>query len=160
MSRSPKDPHRATHVEHPKRPLTAAAAAQLAGNDPLNDGARKADLCRIGLIEAANKVKQAEEKVRKREVRLAELEERVKELEELAKVAQGSKQESLAHLGVTGSTKSEKLPEDRAAEVAQDRAGQERVALELAKRELEQAKSEKQRLSGAGPSTADPLLMR
>ena len=114
-------------------------------------------------MEAANKVKQAEEKVRKREVRLAELEERVKELEELAKLAklaQGSKQESLAHLGVTGSTKSEKPPEDRAAEVAQDRAGQERVALELAKRELEQAKSEKQRLSGAGPSTADPLLMR
>ena len=111
-------------------------------------------------MEADNKVMQAEEKVRKREVRLAELEERVKELEELAKLAQGSKQESLAHLGVTGSTKSGKPPEDRAAEVAQDRAGQERVALELAKRELEQAKSEKQRLSGAGPSTADPLLMR
>ena len=95
--------------------------------------------------------------MRKREVRLAELEERVKEHEELAKLAQGDKQMSLALLGVTGSTKS---PQERAAEMVQDRAGQERVALELARRELEQAKSEKQRLSGAGPSIGDPLLLR
>ena len=154
-SGSPKEPHRATHVEHPKRPLTAEAAAQLAGNDPLNEGARKADLCRIGLMEAANKVKQAEEKVRKRELRLAELEEHVKELEE-SKVEESEVEESEleAFFGrVTGSAK-------RAAEVAQDRVGQERAALELAKRELGQAQSEKQRLSGAGPSTGNPLMRR
>merc|ERR1719160_51864 len=92
----PNDPHRATHVEHPMRPLTAAAAAQLAGNDPRNESARKAELRRIltlthtltpgGLhtifLEAANKVTQAEETVRKCEERLAELEERAKELED------------------------------------------------------------------------------
>ena len=109
-------------------------------------------------MEADNKVKQAEEKVRKREVRLAELEERVKELGEIARKAREDT-EDLARLGVTGPAKSEKT-QDRAAEVAQDRAGQERVALELAKRELEEAKKEKQRLSGAGPSTGDPLLLR
>ena len=109
-------------------------------------------------MEAANKVKQAEEKVRKREVRLAELEERVKELEEIARKAREDA-EDLARLGATGPAKSE-TTQDRAAEGAQDRAGQERVALKLAKRELEQAKSEKQRLSGAGPSTGDPLLLR
>ena len=94
-------------------------------------------------MEAANKVKQAEEKVRKRELRLAELEEHVKELEE-SKVEESEVEES-------------KLEE---AFFRGFSAKQERAALELAKRELGQAQSEKQRLSGAGPSTGNPLMRR
>ena len=145
---------------------------QLAGNDPLNDSMRKADLRRIFLTEAASKVTQAEERVRKCEVRLAELEERAKELKDLAELAQGSKaarrggtaasgaaepgnelwdsdEEDDALLAVTRSTESENAVQE--AEKAQDRAAKERYAVELAKRELEQAQSEKQRLSGGGP---------
>ena len=45
------------------RPLTAAAAAQLAGNDPRNESARKAELRRIFLMEAANKVMHREGRI-------------------------------------------------------------------------------------------------
>ena len=53
-------------------------------HNEVSGGRRKAELRRIFLMEAANKVAQAEERVRKREVRLAELEEKAKELKDKA----------------------------------------------------------------------------
>ena len=139
------------------RPLTAAAAAQLAGNDPRNESARKAELRRIFLMEAAHKVAQAEERVRKREVRLAELEKSAKELKDKAAQRGGTAASGAAKLGnlfLDSDSDEEDESEEAAqkAEKAQERADEEWHQVELAKRELEQAQSEKQKLLGAGPS--------
>lgn len=134
-----EDPHsierKGTYAALPERPRDAAAAAALFGNDPSNDAARKATLRRLELIEADDKIEAAKSCALTCERKVASIEKQLAAARDDAGVFGPAHIQSLERLRNTYQND-----------------------LADAKRVVEQAKSNKQKLSGAGSSSGGMLL--